>query len=108
MARQELRILLSQYDLLQEQLGGLLEQIKQLLERIPEAEQMLSVPGIGVVTVAGFLAEVGDLSSSAHWRQIQKLARFNLKENSSGKHKGQTRIAKRGRKVVERCCIAVY
>ena len=47
--------------------------------------------------MAGFLAEVGDLSHYRHPRQIQKLAGLNLKENSSGKHKGQTRITKRGR-----------
>ena len=31
------------------------------------------------------------------WHQIRKLAGLNLRENSSGKHKGQTRISKRGR-----------
>ncbi|GMA50705.1 hypothetical protein GCM10025857_27860 [Alicyclobacillus contaminans] len=58
---------------------------------------MLSVPGVGLVTVAGFLAEVGDLSGYDNARQIQKLAGLNLKENSSGKHKGRTTISKRGR-----------
>ncbi|MFO2551291.1 IS110 family transposase [Alicyclobacillus cycloheptanicus] len=97
MARQELKMLLDQYDLLQEQLSDLLEQIERLLDRISGAAQMLSVPGVGVVTVAGFLAEVEELSAYEHWRQVQKLAGFNLKENSSGKHKGQTKITKRGR-----------
>jgi transposase len=48
--------------------------------------------------VAGFIAEVGDISRFSHPRQIQKLAGLNLKENSSGKHKGKTTISKRGRK----------
>jgi len=30
--------------------------------------------------------------------RIIKLAGMNLKENSSGKHKGKTRLSKRGRK----------
>ncbi|OWZ82631.1 transposase, partial [Natranaerobius trueperi] len=47
--------------------------------------------------VAGFLFEVVDLSNYKHPRQIQKLAGLNLKENSSGKHKGETKITKRGR-----------
>ncbi|GGK36718.1 hypothetical protein GCM10010965_32050 [Caldalkalibacillus thermarum] len=47
--------------------------------------------------MAGFLAEVGDVSQYTHPRQIQKLADFNLREHTSGKHKGQTRITKRGR-----------
>ena len=47
--------------------------------------------------MAGFIAEVGDVRDYDHPCQIQKLAGLNLMENSSGKHKGQTRIIKRGR-----------
>lgn len=97
MARHELGILLGQYDLYQAQLAQLMAEIEQLVSRIPGTEQMLSIPGVGLVTVAGFLAEVGDLSGYTNPRQIQKLAGLNLKENSSGKHKGQTKISKRGR-----------
>lgn len=111
MARQELNILLSQYDLLHEQLGALMEQIEQLLSGVPGVSQMLSMPGAGIVTVAGFIAEVGDLSMYDHWRQIQKLAGFNLRENSSGKHKGRTKITKRGRPrlraLLYRCVLAL-
>jgi transposase len=97
MARQELRLLLQQYTLLQSQLDQLMEQIREVLEQIPGATQMMTIPGVGFITVAGFLAEVGDLSQYDHPRQIQKLAGLNLKENSSGKQKGRTRITKRGR-----------
>ena len=58
---------------------------------------MLAIKGIGVITVAGFLAEVGDVRRFESPRQIQKLAGLSLRENSSGKHKGQTTISKRGR-----------
>ncbi len=58
---------------------------------------MLSIPGVGVTTVAGFLSETGDLNNYSHPNQIRKLAGLNLKENSSGKHKGKTTISKRGR-----------
>lgn len=97
MARRELMILLSQYDLYQEQLDSLMAAIEALVAQIPGAVYMLSVPGVGLVTVAGFLAEVGDLSGYDNPRQIQKLAGLSLKENSSGKHKGRTTISKRGR-----------
>lgn len=97
MARRELQILLGQYDLLHEQLEQLLAEIEQLVGQIPGAAEMMSVPGIGLVTAAGFIAEVGDISSYEHPRQIQKLAGLNLKENSSGSHKGRTQITKRGR-----------
>ena len=97
MARHELMILLRQYDLYQEQLELLMNEVERLVSQIPGTQQMLSVPGVGLVTVAGFLAEVGDLSGYDNARQIQKLAGLNLKENSSGKHKGRTTISKRGR-----------
>lgn len=97
MAHQEIKSLLGQYRLMGEQLEQLMEQIEELLKQIPGSAEMMSVPGVGMVTVAGFIAEVGDLARFVHPRQIIKLAGLNLKENSSGKHKGQTRITKRGR-----------
>ncbi|MDD9271469.1 IS110 family transposase [Paenibacillus sp. MAHUQ-63] len=48
-------------------------------------------------SVAGFLAEVGDIHKYDHGQQIIRLAGLNLKENSSGKRKGKTGISKRGR-----------
>ncbi|OWZ82605.1 hypothetical protein CDO51_13340, partial [Natranaerobius trueperi] len=62
------------------------------MKEIPGTEEMMSISGVGMVTVAGFLFEVVDLSNYKHPRQIQKLAGLNLKENSSGKHKGETKI----------------
>ena len=50
-----------------------------------------------MTTVVGFLAEVGDVRRFESPRQIQKLAGLSLRENSSGKHKGQTTISKRDR-----------
>ena len=58
---------------------------------------MLAIKDIGVITVARFLAEVGDVRRFESPRQIQKLAGPSLRENSSGKHKGETTISKRDR-----------
>ncbi|PTV92852.1 transposase IS116/IS110/IS902 family protein [Halanaerobium saccharolyticum] len=93
----ELRNLLEQYELLNKQKDLLEEKVEKLLESMPEAKYMESVKGVGFMTVAGFIAEVGDVNNYDHPKQIQKLAGLNLKENSSGKHQGQTRITKRGR-----------
>ena len=97
MGRQELQILLQQVELLTTQLQTLWVRLLGLLQGVPGAAQMLTVPGVGPVTVAGFLAEVGDLAQYSHWRQVQKLAGYNLKDNRSGEHRGQTHITKRGR-----------
>lgn len=97
MARQELMTLLNQYRMIVQEIQELMQQIENILKEIPGYQEMMSIPGVGQVTIAGFLAEVGNLENYHHHRQIQKLAGLNLKENSSGKHKGQTRITKRGR-----------
>ena len=96
-ARLELTALLEQYDLFARQRDEIMAQVEQLLNQIPGTEEMLSVPGMGVTTLAGFLAEVGELQGYDHGQQIIRLAGLNLKENSSGKRKGKTGISKRGR-----------
>lgn len=58
---------------------------------------MMSIPCIGIITVAGFLAEVGDLSRYDHSQQIVRHAGLSLCEDSSGLRKGETVITKRGR-----------
>jgi hypothetical protein len=35
-----------------------------------QTAEMLSIPGVGVVTIAGFLAEIGDINSYDHGQQI--------------------------------------
>jgi transposase len=77
-----------------------LRRLNSSYEQIPGVEQMLAIKGIGKDTVAGFFSEVGDLSYYSHPRQNIKLAGLSLKENTSGKHKGQTKITKRGRKTL--------
>ncbi|WP_040373733.1 IS110 family transposase, partial [Peribacillus psychrosaccharolyticus] len=90
--------LLDKYDLIQMKFEELDTKIDNLIEKVPGVQQMLTIKGVGRDTVAGFFAEVGDLQEYSHPRQIIKLAGLSLKENTSGKHKGQTRITKRGRK----------
>jgi transposase len=75
----------------------IMEQVEKLLHQIPGSEEMLTIPGVATVTLAGFLAEVGDLSGYTHGQQIIRLAGLNLKENSSGTKKGKSTISKRGR-----------
>lgn len=96
-AKMELAALLEQYDLYCKQEENIMTSVLQILEKIPGTKEMLSIPGVGVLTVAGFLAEVGDLNNYDHGQQIIRLAGLNLTENSSGKRKGKTGISKRGR-----------
>ena len=66
--------------------------------KVPRANKLLSIKGVGLITVARFLAEVSDIRRFSSPKQIQKLAGLELKENSSGKHHGRSSISKRGRK----------
>lgn len=97
-AENELSMLLEEYELLQRQYDKTMALVEELTEQIPGIKEMQKIKGIGLITAAGFIAEVGDITRFEHPKQIQKLAGLSLKENSSGKHKGQTTISKRGRK----------
>ena len=97
-AENDLMILLEDYEIKMNQLDRVMRLVGQITGEIAGFNEILKIKGIGLATAAGFLAEVGDIGRFTHPKQIQKLAGLNLKENSSGKHKGQTTISKRGRK----------
>ena len=97
-ARLEIRMLLEDYESRSTRLQEIMTLIEELVKQIPMAEELMKIKGIGIKTVSGFLAEVGDVSRFSNPKELQKLAGLALVENSSGKHKGQTTISRRGRK----------
>ena len=96
--RRELWQLMEEHELLKKQLTDTMQIIETLLMQIPGADRLLRVPGAGVITVAGFLSEVGEIKRFTDPKQIQKLAGLAVVENSSGKRKGLPGISRRGRK----------
>ena len=70
--------------------------LEQYLETIEGSRYILSIPGVGTITAAGFLGEVGDISKYRSAKEIIKLAGLNLVEISSGAKKGKKKISKRG------------
>jgi len=84
--------------LLTRQLEQIEEAMKLALSQLEYGELLLGIPGIGVVGAASFLGEIGDPLRFDHPRQINKMAGYNLVEDSSGKSKSGTVISKRGRK----------
>lgn len=97
-ARMEIQEYLRDYEEKNKRLEEVMEFIEELCKEIPNTENLLEIKGVGIKTVSGFLAEVGDIRRFNDPKQIQKLAGMALKENSSGKHKGETTLSKRGRK----------
>ena len=97
-ARLEFSILLEDYDSKLRRRDEIMSLIEKLMDEIPEAKKLLEIKGIGMKTVSGFLAEVGDVRRFKDPKQLQKYAGLAIVDNSSGKHKGKTTISRRGRK----------
>ena len=72
------------------------------LNQIPCSHSILSIKGIGKITAAGLIGEVGDFGKFKTIAEITKLAGLDLYEISSGKYKGQRRISKRGRSLMRK------
>lgn len=97
-ARIELRHLLNDLDVYATRLDELLHRIETILEKIPYVDKLMEIKGIGLITVSGFLAEVGDIKRFDNPKQLQKLAGYAIVADQSGKHNGESRISYRGRK----------
>jgi transposase len=97
-AKMRLGWLLDELELLEQQLSEAEQAMESALQKTGYAEQLLGIKGIGVVTAASFLGEVGDPLRFRSDRQIARYAGYNLVEDSSGKSKSGTIISKRGRK----------
>jgi len=97
-AQMRLGWLLDELELIEKQLAEVEQAMKNALQKTGYAEHLLGIKGIGVVTAASFLGEVGDPMRFHNARQIANYAGYNLVEDSSGKSKSGTCISKRGRK----------
>ena len=97
-ARIELGHLLNDLDIYAARLDELLHRIEGILVEIPYVDKLMEIKGIGLITVSGFLAEVGDIKRFDNPKQLQKLAGYAIVADQSGKHTGESRISYRGRK----------
>jgi len=77
-------------------------QMAEFLGQIPYSGSILSIKGIGVTTAAGLIGEVGDFRKFRTISEVMKLAGLDLYEVSSGRHKGQRHISKRGRSLMRK------
>ncbi|OPY58386.1 MAG: Transposase IS116/IS110/IS902 family protein [Pelotomaculum sp. PtaU1.Bin035] len=96
-AAQRMAILISEYEQYLKEQELIETRLKEAFRETGLAEYIQSIPGVGEITGALFLAEIGDPTNYNNWREIQKLAGLNIRENDSGKHRGKRTITKRGR-----------
>ena len=96
-AKLRLRLLIDELEMGERHLDEIESSMERMLYDTGYAQKILSIRGIGVITAAGFLGEVGDPLRFQNARQIANYAGYNLIEDSSGKNKSGTCISKRGR-----------
>ena len=101
-ARSKLQLFLESLDLANRQLSQIETEMAKALQATGIAEYLLSIKGVGTVSLAVCLGELGDPLRFDDPRQLSRLAGYNLIEDSSGKNKSGTCISKRGRKGLRR------
>lgn len=72
------------------------------LKDVPYSRCILSIKGIGEITAAGLIGEMGDFKKYSTISEVIKHAGLDLFEISSGKYKGKRRISKRGRPLLRK------
>jgi transposase len=97
-ARFKIQQMMEELELINRQLYEVETEMGKALEKTGISEYLLSIDGIGVVSLAMCLGETGDPKRFEDARQMSKLAGYNLVEDSSGTNKSGTCISKRGRK----------
>ena len=96
-AKIRLLSLIDELEFYEKKIARIEDEMAAVMEDLEMGEILCSMKGIGPIISAVFLGEVGDVSRFDNWKQIRKLAGMNLVEQSSGQHKGKTKISKRGR-----------
>ena len=99
-AKFQLNMYIEEAKLLEKQIKMTEQELERQLKETGFYESLISIQGIGVVSAAIFVGEVGDINRFESYEQIRRYAGLNLVENSSGKHKGKTTISKRGRSLL--------
>ena len=98
----EIRLMLETIATYDSFIDGVEIEMVRHLEQIPYSRVILSLKGIGSVTAAGLIGEVGDFTKFGTISEMMKLAGLDLYEVSSGKHRGKLRISKRGRPLIRK------
>ena len=99
-AKFQLNMYIEEAKLLEKQIKMTEQELERQLKETGFYESLTSIQGIGIVSAATFVGEVGDINRFDSYEQIRRYAGLNLVENSSGNHKGKTTISKRGRSLL--------
>jgi transposase len=98
----DIKHILMQLEIIEGFIAEIESEMEKTLREIPYSIKLLSIKGLGIVSVAGIIGEVGDFSKFSTQSEIMQLAGLDLYEISSGKRKGERRISKRGRSLLRK------
>lgn len=99
-AKIQLKMYIEEAEMIDRQIKVTEEELEKQLKETGFYESLISIQGIGIVSAATFVGEIGDINRFESYEQIRRYAGLNLVENSSGTHKGKTTISKRGRSLL--------
>jgi transposase len=100
----ELSLLVERIRLLTQHRQKAEDLIVALVEWIPESQYLLSVPGLGHLTIAGILGELGPLTHYRNAKQLIKMAGINpIQSDSADKKASHTPMSKKGRPLLRYC-----
>ena len=98
----DIKHILIQLETIERFIAEIESEMEGTLSELPYSIKLLSIKGLGVVSVAGIIGEIGDFMKFTTQSEIMKLAGLDLYEISSGKRKGERRISKRGRSLLRK------
>ena len=100
----EVSCLAEQSRVLQCQMQRWEQSLSGLVRALPESQPLLSIPGVGPLTVAGLLGELGPLEGYRNAKQLVKMAGTNpTQSESAGKNSPHTPMSKKGRSGLRWC-----
>lgn len=95
-----IKILNDQINFLEEQEKELLKEIEKLIDSDPDikskVDNLTSIKGVGLKTVAAIIAETNAFRDFNNVRQLTSYAGLDVVHNQSGNREGKTRISKKG------------
>lgn len=95
--RYRLKMYLEDLKRSERQLKEIEVEMKELLKELPYAKYILSIPGIGILSCAVFLGELGEPAYFRNPKQIVKYSGYDPQESDSGQRIGRKIISKKGR-----------
>jgi len=80
----------------------IISHLKSNKEIEDQVQNVLTVTGIGIVTLAILLAETNGFLLFKSTRQLVSFSGYDVVENQSGRHRGKTKISKKGNSHIRR------